>query len=45
MAALRKKQRSDEEWRRCEGERQRRKISVRWTGGGALEEESPRKKK
>jgi hypothetical protein len=44
-AALRKKQRSDEDWRRREGEQRRCKISVRRTGRGALEEESPRKKK
>jgi hypothetical protein len=45
MAVLRKKRRSDEDWRRREGERWRCKISVHRTDGGALEEESPRKKR
>jgi hypothetical protein len=43
MAALRKKQRDDEDWRQREWERRRRKFSVRWSDGGALEVESPRK--
>jgi hypothetical protein len=45
MAVLRKKRRSDEDWHRREGDRRQRKISVWQTGGGVLEEESPRKKR
>jgi hypothetical protein len=41
-AALRKKQRNDEDWRRHEGERRQHKFSVRWSDGEAFEVESQR---
>jgi hypothetical protein len=45
MMAYRKKPRSSEHWHRREMERQRCKVSVGSYGGGALEEESPGKKR
>jgi hypothetical protein len=45
MAALRKKPRRDEQWRRREVERWRRGVSVARSGGGGLEVKRQRKKK